>query len=187
MRIISGLYKGRIIKAPKNISVRPTTNRAKEALFNILCNNFEFEKILALDLFCGIGSISFELSSRGTKSVTAIDNNPLCINFINNLNDKLKMEIRTIKTNVFSFLKKTKNKYDFIFADPPFNLNYSDYLEIINIIFSSNILPENGLLVIEHSKRYHFNQIKFFDQSRFYGNNTFSFFKKRQAYKPDSV
>jgi len=179
MRIISGFHKGRIIKAPKNISARPTTNRAKEALFNILSNDFEFEKAFALDLFCGIGSISFELSSRGTKSVTAIDNNQLCINFINNLNDKLKTEIITIRANVFSFLKKTKNEYDFIFADPPFNLKYSDYLKMINIIFSSNILLENGLLVIEHSKRHNFDKIKFFDQSRFYGNNTFSFFKKK--------
>ena len=108
MRIISGLHKGRIIRASKNISVRPTTNRAKEALFNILGNIFKFEKTIALDLFCGIGSISFELSSRGAQNVTAIDSNPLCINFINSLKKELKMDINTIKTDAFHFIKITK-------------------------------------------------------------------------------
>ena len=133
MRIIAGFQRGRIIKAPKNISARPTTNRAKEALFNILSNDFEFKTIIALDLFCGIGSISFELASRGTINVTAVDNNPLCINFINSLNKELRMEIKTIKANVFTFLKKTKTKYNFIFADPPFDIEFSVYIDIIKI------------------------------------------------------
>ncbi len=179
MRIIAGFQRGRIIKAPKNIFVRPTTNRAKEGLFNILSNDFDFKTIIALDLYCGIGSISFELSSRGTIDVTAVDNNPLCINFINGLNKELKMEIKTIKTNVFSFLKKTKAKYNLIFADPPFDFKFSAYEEIIKIIYSSNLLLEDSLLVIEHSKKHNFDNIKYFIQSRVYGNNTFSFFKKK--------
>ena len=187
MRIISGLHKGRIIKASKNISVRPTTNRAKEALFNILGNIFKFEKTISLDLFCGIGSISFELSSRGAQNVTAIDSNPLCINFINSIKNELKIDIKTIKTDAFSFLKITKNKFNLIFADPPFNLEYSFYLEIINSVFTSKILLKDGLLIIEHSKKYNFEKNKYFNYSRSYGNNSFSFFQKRQAYKPDSV
>lgn len=179
MRIIAGFQRGRIIKAPNNISARPTTNRAKEGLFNILSNDFEFKTIIALDLFCGIGSISFELASRGTINVTAVDNNPLCINFINSLNKELRMEIKTIKANVFTFLKKTKTKYNFIFADPPFDIEFSAYIDIIKIVYSSNILLEDSLLVIEHSKEHNFENIKYFVQSRVYGNNTFSFFKKK--------
>lgn len=179
MRIISGLHKGRIIRASKNISVRPTTNRAKEALFNILSNKFKFEKTIALDLFCGIGSISFELSSRGANNVTAIDNNPLCINFINNLKNQLKMDINTIKTDAFHFIKITKNKFNLIFADPPFNLEYPFYLEIINSVFTSRILQKDGLLIIEHSKKYNFEKNKYFNYSRSYGNNSFSFFEKK--------
>lgn len=187
MRIISGLHRGRIINAPKNISVRPTTNRAKEGLFNILNNNFQFEKIKALDLFAGIGSISFELASRGSNDITALDNNPLCIDFIKKINEELKLPIKTIRSNVFIFLKKHCISYNFIFSDPPFNLEYSKYIDMIELIFSKNILLESGLLVIEHSRDKKFNNNEHFVQSRFYGNNTFSLFKKRQAYKPDSV
>ena len=179
MRIIAGFQRGRIIKAPNNICARPTTNRAKEGLFNILSNKFEFKTIIALDLFCGIGSISFELASRGTINVTAVDNNPLCINFMNSLSKELRIEIKTIKANVFTFLKKTKAKYNFIFADPPFDLEFSAYIDIIKIVYSSNILLEDSLLVIEHSKEHNFENIKYFVKSRIYGNNTFSFFKKK--------
>ena len=98
MRIIAGFQRGRIIKAPNNISARPTANRAKEGLFNILSNDFEFKTIIALDLFCGIGSISFELASRGTINVTAVDNNPLCINFINSLNKAVSYTHLTLPT-----------------------------------------------------------------------------------------
>ena len=101
------------------------------------------------------------------------------INFINSLNKELKMEIKTIKANVFTFLKKTKAKYNFIFADTPFDLKFSAYIEIIKIVYSSNILLEDSLLVIEHSKEHNFENIKYFVQSRVYGNNTFSFFKKK--------
>lgn len=178
MKIISGLHKGKIITAPKKISIRPTTSRAKEGLFNILNNWFQFKKIRALDLFSGIGSISFELASRGGNNITAVDYNPLCTKFIRSISNDLELPIKVITKNVFTFLDKNLVTYDLIFADPPFNLEYPKYIEIIEKIFSKGFLSMNGLLIIEHSKKNEFDDNKHFIESRLYGNNVFSLFKK---------
>ena len=111
MRIISGKYKGRRITAPKNLPARPTTDIAKEALFNILNNNYYFNSLSVLDLFAGIGSISFEFASRGTENITSVDQHYNSLKFIDKTAKELDLEIKTVKSDVFKFLLKTQQKH----------------------------------------------------------------------------
>ncbi len=123
MRIISGTHKGKRLTAPKKLPVRPTTDMAKEGLFNILNNRFDFEEISVLDLFAGTGNISFEFASRGTKSIVAVDKYPGCLQFINKTAQELGFSIATIKADVYKYLENTSPKVDIIFADPPYNFD----------------------------------------------------------------
>jgi len=178
MRIISGKHKSRRINAPNNLPVRPTTDMAKEALFNILNNHYYFDQISVLDLFAGIGSISFEFASRGTTQITSVDKNPGCIKFLNRIIEELSFDIQTIKSDVYTFLEKTDQKFDVIFADPPYDFSIAEYQKIVNLIFEKEILSEDGMLVIEHGKKTDLSQNSTFQNSRKYGGNMFSFFKK---------
>lgn len=176
MRIISGLHKGKSIVAPKNLPVRPTTDFAKEALFNILENNFEFDALHVLDLFSGTGNISYEFASRGVQTITAIDQNFNCYNFIKKTSKDLNLtSIQTYKADVFKFLKAHAQPYDLIFADPPYDLK--NIHEIVNLAFEQNLLKEAGWLIIEHDKRTDLSQHSNFVQLRKYGNVNFSIFK----------
>ena len=147
MRIISGLYKSRKIIAPKNLPVRPTTDMAKESLFNILNNHFYFDDISVLDLFAGTGNISYEFASRGTEQITCVDQDFGCIKFINETAEKFKMPIQTIKSDVFKFLEKTSMQADVIFADPPYSFSVGQFSKIPELIFQNNILLEGGILI----------------------------------------
>ncbi|MBZ0241946.1 MAG: RsmD family RNA methyltransferase, partial [Bacteroidales bacterium] len=121
MRIIRGKYQRRQIQAPANLPVRPTTDMAKESLFNILENNLDFEEVEALDLFTGTGNIAFELASRGCISVLAIEQDKACVQFIKNTVSQLKMDNLTVlRMDVFKFLPGTRQQFDLIFADPPY-------------------------------------------------------------------
>lgn len=175
MRIISGKLKSKRIIAPANLLVRPTTDMAKESLFNILANRFYFEEIKALDLFSGTGNISYELASRGCADITSVDSNHLCVKFINETAKKLQLPgIKPVCQNSIDFISKTYQKYDLIFADPPFL--FDAYEEIVDKVFNRNLLKPNGLLVIEHSDKVTFkDSIYFFDHRR-YGSVHFSFF-----------
>lgn len=177
MRIISGAYKGRRIIAPKKLPVRPTTDMAKEGLFNILNNRFHFDEITVLDLFAGTGNISFEFSSRGTKHITCIDQNYGCIKFINDTAKQFEMSIQTIKADVFKFLEQSSNKYTIIFADPPYDIKLEAFADIPKWIFNNDLLENNGLLVIEHSKHTDLSHLEHFQKSKSYGGNRFSFFE----------
>ena len=130
MRIISGLYKGRRITAPKKLPIRPTTDMAKEALFNILHHQYYFDGISVLDLFSGSGNISYEFASRGTEQITAVDDNYGCIKFITETATAFEMSISTIKSDVFKFLEKSKQKQDIIFADPPYDFEVEKFSKI---------------------------------------------------------
>ena len=178
MRIISGRHKGKIIKVPRGLDLRPTTDFAKEALFNILANKIGIvdadENRSILDLFCGTGHISMEFASREWGEITAVDKNIRCLRFIEEMNKELAFKIDTIKTDVFDFIKKTKIKYDLIFADPPYDLDNID--EIHSLIFEYRLLNPGGLLIIEHGKETNFEKCKFFTEHRKYGNVNFSFF-----------
>lgn len=148
MRIISGKHKGKRISTPNNLPVRPTTDRAKEALFNILDNRYYFDGKNVLDLFSGTGNISYEFASRGIEEITSVDSNYNCIKFIDTTSKELEVNISTIKSDCFSFLKNCKKQFNFIFADPPYN--YDNYSEIVSIVKENNLVKKDGCLIIEH-------------------------------------
>ncbi len=177
MRIIAGKNKSKRINAPKNLPVRPTTDMAKEALFNILNNRYYFDKISVLDLFAGIGSISFEFASRGAKQITSVDQHVGCIKFLDKIIDELKFDIQTIKSDVYSFLNRSNQRFDLIFADPPYNFSDEQFEKIVDLVFNKNLLEEDGLLIIEHSKQTDFSKHLRFSFSKKYGGNMFSFFE----------
>lgn len=178
MRIISGKYKSKRIFAPKNLPVRPTTDMAKEALFNILNNQYYFDEISVLDLFAGIGSISFEFASRGTTNITCVDKNTGCIKFLERINDELELNLTILKSDVYRFLQReTVQKYDVIFADPPYDFDADKFQSIIDLVFGNNMLQKDGLLIIEHSSQTDLSNNINFKNSRKYGGNMFSFFE----------
>ncbi|MBF8151089.1 16S rRNA (guanine(966)-N(2))-methyltransferase RsmD [Winogradskyella sp. F6397] len=176
MRIISGLFKGRRITAPKKLPVRPTTDMAKEALFNILNNQYYFDDISVLDLFSGTGNISYEFASRGTEQITAVDDNYGCIKFINETSEAFEMPISTIKSDVFKFLEKSKQKHTIIFADPPYDFELEAFSKIPELVFQNDLLEDEGLLIVEHSKHTDLSQLEHYSHSKSYGGNMFSFF-----------
>ncbi|WP_298504604.1 RsmD family RNA methyltransferase [uncultured Maribacter sp.] len=177
MRIISGKHKGRHLQAPKKLPVRPTTDMAKEALFNILNNTYYIEDIILLDLFAGTGNISFEFASRGATQLTAVDANYGCVKYIDKISDELELNINTIKSDVFSFLENVKQKSTIIFADPPYDLSIEDFTKIPEMVFSNELLLNDGVLIIEHSKHTDLSSLKNFANQRRYGGSVFSFFE----------
>ncbi|MEI6764799.1 MAG: 16S rRNA (guanine(966)-N(2))-methyltransferase RsmD [Bacteroidota bacterium] len=175
MRIVSGTHRGRRLNPPNNLPVRPTTDIAKESLFNILNNYIDFEEVRVLDIFAGTGSISFEFASRGSTDITSVDSNFRCIDFIERTAVQFKMaQITAVRSDVFSFLKYSKNPYDIIFADPPFDM--PDREKIVELIFNNNLLKPDGYFIIEHSRDIDFSKHPNFSEMRKYGKVQFSFF-----------
>jgi 16S rRNA (guanine(966)-N(2))-methyltransferase RsmD len=177
MRIVSGQFKGRRITAPKKLPVRPTTDMAKEALFNILNNQYYLDDISVLDLFAGTGNISYEFASRGTENILCVDQDHGCIKFINETAANFEMDIQTIKSDVFKFLERSKQQHTIIFADPPYDFSVEDFTKIPDLVFANNLLETNGLLIVEHSKYTDLSGITNYSHSKSYGGNTFSFFE----------
>jgi 16S rRNA (guanine966-N2)-methyltransferase len=176
MRIIGGVHKGRVIKVPPGLPVRPTTDFAKEGLFNILNNRLDYPSISVLDLFSGTGHISLEFASRGSRHVTSVDENFKCAGFLRSIGSQLNLDINAVKSDVFTFLKGSRSKYDLIFADPPYDL--ANIPEIHELVFANNLLNEDGLLIIEHGPKTKLQDLSHFMQHRKYGNVNFSFFQK---------
>lgn len=177
MRIISGKHKSKRITAPKKLPVRPTTDMAKESLFNILNNLYYFDSVSVIDLFAGTGNISYEFASRGTKQITAVDAHYPCIKFINETSKNLELDIQTYKSDVYSFLEKTSLKVDVIFADPPYNFEEEEFLKIVDLVFDRNLLNKDGILIIEHSKHTNLSLHDKHSYDKRYGGNVFSFFE----------
>jgi len=177
MRIISGKLKGRRLKAPKNLPVRPTTDMAKEGLFNILNNLYYFDGISVIDLFSGTGNISYEFASRGTKNIYSIDANYNCIRYIYNTAKEFDLDINTYKSDVYKFLDKTSLEADIIFADPPYDFEVEKFLRIVDTIFEKKLLKEGGVLIIEHSKYTDLTTHEKHSYDKRYGGNVFSFFE----------
>ncbi|MBT4881097.1 MAG: methyltransferase [Flavobacteriales bacterium] len=172
MRIISGTHKGRRLMAPSSLPVRPTTDRAKEALFNILQNLYFFEHKNVLDLFSGTGNIAYEFASRGCEKVLAVDNNYNCINYIEETAKDLDFNISTIKSDCLQYLKGCKQEFNFIFADPPYD--YDNYQELKSLIIENNLIKKDGVLIIEHDKDTEFEGENL--EVRKYGTVHFSIF-----------
>jgi len=176
MRVIRGKYKGRRFTPPKSIKARPTTDFAKESLFNVLENQIEFDDLEVLDLFTGTGNISFEFASRGAKSVVSIDMSIHSIKFINQQTNDWDLPIRSYKSNVFKYLVRPIGTYDLIFADPPYALKHIKLLP--ELVFKSNVLKPEGLLIIEHGQETDLSNHEFFVEKRTYSRVNFSFFKR---------
>lgn len=178
MRIISGRYKGKRLQAPKKLPVRPTTDMAKEGLFNILNHHYAFSQVTLLDLFAGTGNISYEFASRGAHQITAVDANYACISYIKSITTELDFSIDVIKSDVYQYLEKVNRKSDIIFADPPYDFTTAQFKNIAALVFEKDLLNEDGLLIIEHSKHTKIEDAPYFRNSRKYGGSVFSFFEK---------
>ncbi|MBT7242493.1 MAG: methyltransferase [Flavobacteriaceae bacterium] len=176
MRIISGKYKGKRLIAPKKLPVRPTTDFAKEGLFNILTHRVDFDETSLLDLFSGTGNISYEFGSRGTEDITSVDAHYGCVKYINTISEELDFSIKTVKSDVLKYLSSTPFTFDVIFADPPYSLDQLDFEAIVNKIFKRKLLNTEGLLIVEHSKHTDLSKNEYFTEARRYGGSIFSFF-----------
>lgn len=180
MRIITGLYKGRHFEVPRSFKARPTTDFAKENIFNVMMGYIDFEDVAALDLFAGTGSISLELLSRGCGEVVSVEMDRDHANFIRQCVEKLGassegrglLNHSLVRGDVFRFLKSCKKKFDFIFADPPYAL--PTLPEIPDKALA--LLKEDGVFVFEHGKQYDFSQHPRFVEHRSYGSVNFSIF-----------
>jgi 16S rRNA (guanine966-N2)-methyltransferase len=176
MRIIGGAMGGRRISPPSRMPyTRPTTDIAKEGLFNILQNQIDFEGIHTLDIFGGTGSISYELASRGAAQLTIVEKDPAMYAFIKKTAAELKLEnFNVVKMEVFRFLQQCSDSFDFIFAGPPYALETID--EIPTLIFEKKLLKPGGLFVLEHTPRNNYEAYPHFSSKRNYGTTVFSFF-----------
>ena len=180
MRIISGIYGRRRFDVPSSFSARPTTDFAKENLFNVINNLTDLEGADALDLFAGTGSISFELLSRECKSVTAVEKNNAHASFIAKVAKELKTDsLHLIRGDVFRYLHSApKQGFDFISADPPYALK--ELPEVPALVFEHDLLRDGGIFVMEHPKTNDFSHLPYFDQQRVYGSVNFSIFIKEE-------
>ena len=178
MRIISGKYGRRRFEVPSSFSARPTTDFAKENIFNVLTNLIDLEEAEALDLFAGTGSISFELLSRGCRRVTSVEKNPAHASFIATVAKELKTsDLNLIRGDVFRFLQTLPaESFDFIFADPPYALK--ELPEVPVLVLERNLLRPGGVFVMEHSAAHDFSSLPLFAQHRVYGSVNFSIFMR---------
>lgn len=175
MRIISGIHGGRRINPPTRMPfTRPTTDIAKEGLFNIIQNNLDIDKLNILDLFGGTGCISYELASRGAKNVTIIEKDKDMHAFIKTTSVNLGFTFSMFKMDVFKFIEDTSEKYDLIFAGPPYALKNID--DLPRMIFNKGLLTEKGWFILEHTPRNNYTEHPNFKTSRNYGTTIFSFF-----------
>ncbi len=164
------------LNPPKNLPVRPTTDLAKEALFNILQNQAELEGITVLDLFCGTGNLSLEFASRGAKQVTAVDRSLPCLHYIKDAARQHGLnQIETFKADAFKYLAMESQRYQVIFADPPYDLNRIP--DLPKIIFDKKLLLPGGLLIVEHQSLQSLGSHHAFTEQRKYGHSSFSFFR----------
>lgn len=177
MRIIAGKYKGRRITAPKGLPVRPTTDFAKEGLFNYLNNRVDIENKTVIDLFAGTGNMSFEFISRGASPVYAVDIHHKCVRYMIRVSKELKFEnFKVLRNDALKFLKRCTVQADIIFLDPPYASPL--YTELIETILERDLLLPRGLCIVEHDKNNNFDAVPLFKESKKYGNVIFSVFEK---------
>lgn len=176
MRIISGIYKGKRLIAPRKLPVRPTTDFAKEALFNILNNHLDYSESSLLDLFSGTGNICYEFGSRGGKEMVAVDSFYGCVKYIESIATELELPITTIKSDVIKYLSNCSRKFDIIFADPPYDFEVVQLEELAESVLKNKLLNDDGMLILEHKKQTDLSQLDNFKEARRYGDSVFSFF-----------
>lgn len=177
MRIISGKFRGRRFYPPKNNPARPTTDMAKEGLFNLLSNQLDLENQKVLDLFGGTGSISYEFASRGSTDITIVERHLPNVNFIKKLSEKLEMGIRVVKSDVFKFIEHCEDQFDIIFAGPPYAMPRLDGLP--DLMFEQDLLKDDGFFILEHNPDHSFEHHDKLEMVRNYGTTIFSIFKNQ--------
>ena len=176
MRIVSGKWKGKRIVAPKNLPTRPTTDFAKEGLFNILNNRFFFDDLRILDLFAGTGNIAYEFASRGAGEITCVDQNKGCVRFVGEMADDLGANIQPVQLDAWLFVQKTTTSYDIVFADPPYD--WDKHEALAEALIQKGFLKEGGEAIIEHSADTDLSHLPGFFEHRKYGHVHFSFFSR---------
>jgi 16S rRNA (guanine966-N2)-methyltransferase len=181
MRIISGKLGGRVLKVPAGLPVRPTTDRTKEALFNMLAHRFDFEGLTVLDLFCGTGNISLECFSRGAENIIAVDKDKRCVQAVKQFFKDFEVQKgQVIQADVFTFATKIETTlanaipFDLIFLDPPYAI--ANQVALVQTLLNKNILAPEGWLIIEHNSVFSFEQEEKFLFVRKYGSSSLSFF-----------
>jgi 16S rRNA (guanine(966)-N(2))-methyltransferase RsmD len=175
MRIIAGTLKGRRLNPPANLPVRPTTDMAREGLFNILNNYVDYEDCTVMDLFAGTGAMSVEFISRGAREVTSVDINNACAEYIKSEAQRLELRnLRVVRADVFDLLKRANRKFDIVFADPPYAIEGLQTLP--DLVFEHQLLNDDGIFILEHPREYTFEEHPHFWQHRNYGNVNFTFF-----------
>lgn len=177
MRVIGGKIGGIRLNPPANLPVRPTTDLAKEALFNILQHQLDWEGCECLDLFCGTGNISYELTSRGVATVDAVDAHGKCLLYVKDVAKRYDLNIKTVRSDVLKFISSCKKQYDFIFADPPYDLPQLPQLP--QLIIEGGLLKPQGILVVEHPSTRVLVEHPSFEETRKYGYSSFSFYQNK--------
>ena len=178
MRIIGGKFRGKTILPPNGYKARPTTDFAKEGLFNILINEYDIEELSVLDLFSGTGSISLEFASRGCTDIVSVEMNPLHAKFIKQVATAYKVKgMQVVRHNVFEFINICTKKFDIVFADPPYSIEGLD--TIPDKVFEKGLVNVDGYLILEHPGTYNFEEHPYFVKERKYGNVHFSFFRQK--------
>lgn len=180
MRIISGKFRGKRLTPPSNLKSRPTTDFAKEGLFNVLSHLVEFEDLFFLDLFAGTGNITYELMSRGAQGGVMVDIALASIKYRAKMIEQMNLEnVQSYKSDALRYLRSCKLQFDLIFCDPPYEK--VDLPKIMNMIWERNLLKPNGYLIVEHPKEQNFSQSTNFVQQRDYGKVNFSFFQSSET------
>ena len=175
MRIVGGKLKGFRLQVPKAFDSRPTTDFAKEALFNLITNQFDIHECDVLDLFTGTGSLSLEFASRDAQTVTAVDWNTACLKFISEICKKHGLnQVKLLKNDAIKFIQIANIQFDIIVADPPYD--YKHYEKMIDLVFEKKLLKSDGVLIVEHGKQNNFETLPYFRNVRNYGGVHFSFF-----------
>ncbi len=177
MRVIGGALKGRRFNPPNNLPARPTTDFAKEGLFNILTNHFDFEVVSFLDLFAGTGSLDYEMASRGCEDIVCVEKDGRSVEFIKKMTAEFKVEINVMRMDVFEYIRSTKKKFDIIFAGPPYALENIPELPLE--IFEMGLLKESGWFILETNPKFKFDDHPNFIQKRNYGTTIFHIFENK--------
>lgn len=178
MRIIRGRYQRRQIVAPANLPVRPTTDMARESLFNILNNYVDYEDCSVMDLFAGTGAVSLEFVSRGAREVTSIDINNQCTDFIKQCATQFGINnLHVVRADVFDLLKRANRRFDIVFADPPYAID--NLAALPDLVFDRVVLTDDGIFILEHPAEYTFEEHPHFWQHRAYGKVNFTFFANK--------
>lgn len=175
MRIIGGKFKGKVLRAPSKLPVRPTTDQAKEGLFNILRNRYDLDEVRTLELFAGTGNVSYEFASAGVEDLTVVDRHHGCVRFMRDTFRSLGVEVKAVRSDVGKYVKKVEGKWDLIFMDPPYGM--PGLAELVVEILGKGLLAEEGTLILEHPAQENYRHVLGWVEERKYGGSVFSFFE----------